>query len=343
VSTRFQPKPIQAKASPGRSYVYALPAAEKVCADVWKLNGTWRKGFWSYKKFEASLVKAKLSGYSRFVLSELVFQQANFAAFIQDIRAAGLTPVLQVSSDDGLTQWNTFITKNSIVIERWITDRWPDWNFLRTISTTNEVSLKIVGLRNNSCLYDLDRIPDDFCAGTEFYFPYFLDKKRKLRPKEVMAWCEYVQKNHPRFSVRGLSGADIYEPRITEDLELEPCHGPLVCSHPLLQPKVSVVIPTYNNSLYLLNTLRHLEQQRLDKNQYEVVVVDDGSCDKMSEGIVELLKGFKMPVRLLYYPRMKPRKMGDNQFRAGLARNYGVKFARGELLVFLDSDIFNTA
>ncbi len=319
--------------------MYALPAAEDVCADVWKFNGTWRKGFWNYGKFEQSLKKASRSGYTRFVISELALQLPQFEELIRDIKLAGLVPVLQVCNEECLRDRYNYIVQNNIAIELWVVDRWPDWQWLQSLGATNEVTLKILGIRNNPALYDLDKIPEPFIAGTEFYFPYSLDKKRKLRPKEVMVWREFVQKNQPRIDVRGVSGVDIYEPRITEDLELEPYHAPLVCSHPQLQPKVTVVIPTYNNSLYLLNTLRHLESQTLHKDQYEVIVVDDGSSDKMSEGMADVVKDLRMPVRLLYYPRKKPRKMGDNQFRAGLARNYGVKFARGELLVFLDSDI----
>ena len=343
MSTRFEQKPFPGSRSRGRDYVYAVPAAETLCNNVWKLNGTWRKGFWSYDKFFRSLAKAKTSGYSRFVMSELVCALPQWELMFQEIKMAGLIPVLQVSSEECLTQFGAFVAQNQIAVERWIVDQWPDWQLLRSLKKSNTVSLKILGTRSNSCLYDLDQVPEDFYGDMEFYFPYQLAKKQKFRPRELIAWQRQVQKNHPQLKVTGTSGVDVFEPRIGEEMELEPCHPPLFCSHPSLQPQVSVVIPTYNNGLYLLNTLRHLERQTVSKSRYEVVVVDDGSSDKISENLMDLIKDFQMPIRLLYYPRMQMRKMGDGQFRAGLARNYGVKFARGELLVFLDSDILTPA
>jgi glycosyltransferase involved in cell wall biosynthesis len=325
--------------STGRSYVYALPSHNATGAEVWKLNGTWRKGSWNFDKFLKSLAKAKASGYSRFVISEVAVELPDFEKLIQEVQRADLKPVLQVSDDTHLAKIRSFVLQNEIAVERWIVDQWPDWEQLRSLKKTNEISLKILGIKSNNCLFELGNIPEDFCEFLEFYFPYFLDKKRKFFPREIIAWEELVQKNHPQLRIKSAKGVDIYEPRIGEELELEPCHPPLVCSHPSLTPQISVIIPTYNNGLYLLNTLRHLDQQKLSYDNYEVVIVDDGSSDKMSEGLLGMVKDFQMPVRLLYYPRMKPRKMGDNQFRAGLARNYGVKFARGDLLVFLDSDI----
>ena len=44
-------------------------------------------------------------------------------------------------------------------------------------------------------------------------------------------------------------------------------------------PLVSLVIPVYNSMPYLIETLDAIEQQGLDKNQLEVILVNDGSTD----------------------------------------------------------------
>ncbi len=319
--------------------MYALPCPQNLCTDVWKINGTWRKGPWSFHHFLNSLSKAKFSGYSSFVVSEIALALAEFPEMILQIKIAGLLPVLQVSSADSILRAQELLKGEPLVFEFWIVHAWPEWSLLRDLKKQQGLLIKILGVRDNPCLQQIEQIPEDFLEAVEFYFPYSVDKKRKWRARDIMVWQEHITKLRPQLRFRGCVGTDLYEPRIPEERELEPCHAPLWSSHPQLIPKVSVIIPTYNNGLYLLNTLRHLNQQQLPHEHYEVIVVDDGSHDKMSEGLTDLIRDFQMPVQLLYFPRMRQRKMGDSQFRAGLARNYGVKFARAEVLVFLDSDI----
>jgi len=89
----------------------------------------------------------------------------------------------------------------------------------------------------------------------------------------------------------------------------------------------SVVIPTYNRLPILTKCLTALEQQDFDED-YEVVVVDDGSTD---DTIVFLQKNAdRFPhVRLL---------LQEHQ-GAAIARNRGIDAARGETIVFIDSDL----
>ncbi len=89
----------------------------------------------------------------------------------------------------------------------------------------------------------------------------------------------------------------------------------------------SVVIPTYNRLPILTKCLTALEQQDFDED-YEVVVVDDGSTD---DTIVFLQKNAdRFPhVRLI---------LQEHQ-GAAIARNRGIDAARGETIVFIDSDL----
>lgn len=89
-------------------------------------------------------------------------------------------------------------------------------------------------------------------------------------------------------------------------------------SHPL----VSVVIPTYNRSGYVVEALDSVLRQTYP--DYEVIVVDDGSTD----GTHEALKPYRDRIR---YVRQE--NLGE-----GAARNLGVSHARGEYVAFLDSD-----
>jgi len=91
--------------------------------------------------------------------------------------------------------------------------------------------------------------------------------------------------------------------------------------------KISVVIPTYNRRDTLARTLPTVLAQDFPADQYEVVVVVDGSTD----GTIDLLHTFQQNrlLRVLEQPRCGP----------AAARNAGVDGARGELVLFLDDDI----
>lgn len=95
----------------------------------------------------------------------------------------------------------------------------------------------------------------------------------------------------------------------------------------MVTPRISVVIPCYNNASLLPVTLSALTQQTLPLDQFEVVIIDDGSTDATQDIITAL----KLPPSFRYIRR-------GNQ-GAAAARNYGAFQAGGEILLFLDSDV----
>ncbi len=96
---------------------------------------------------------------------------------------------------------------------------------------------------------------------------------------------------------------------------------------------VSVVIPTYNRRPILEKCLLALEQQQAcpDINGYEVVVVDDGSTDGTPNWLRAEAEGFPH-VRLIEQSHGGPAE----------GRNRGVDHARGDVIVFIDSDLVVT-
>jgi glycosyltransferase involved in cell wall biosynthesis len=87
--------------------------------------------------------------------------------------------------------------------------------------------------------------------------------------------------------------------------------------------RASVIVPNRDAGRTLPRTLGALAGQRFDE-EYEVVVVDDGSAD----GSAEEAERFGPPVRVIRRPRLGP----------GPARNAGAAEAHGELLAFTDAD-----
>ncbi|PSB05944.1 family 2 glycosyl transferase [filamentous cyanobacterium CCP2] len=97
----------------------------------------------------------------------------------------------------------------------------------------------------------------------------------------------------------------------------------------------SVVIPTYNRQPILEKCLRALEHQRLRSDTpvegYEVVVVDDGSTDETVRWLKESHAEFPH-VRLFEQNHLGP----------AAARNLGVECAKGDTIIFIDSDLVVT-
>lgn len=90
----------------------------------------------------------------------------------------------------------------------------------------------------------------------------------------------------------------------------------------LSNPLVSVIIPSFNPGKYIEYAIQSVEKQTY-KN-FEIIVVDDGSTD----GTVEWIKNQKGRIRY---------SLQENS-GAAIARNNGVKIARGDYIAFLDAD-----
>lgn len=86
---------------------------------------------------------------------------------------------------------------------------------------------------------------------------------------------------------------------------------------------ISVIIPAYNAENFIDKCLKSLSNQNYPKNKYEIIVVDDGSTDDT----VDVVRKFKK-VKLIEQKHSGP----------AAARNLGVKRAKGEIVLFTDSD-----
>ncbi|MFM7572598.1 MAG: glycosyltransferase family 2 protein [Snowella sp.] len=96
----------------------------------------------------------------------------------------------------------------------------------------------------------------------------------------------------------------------------------------------SIVIPTYNRQPILEKCLRVLENQRLTDRtveNYEIVVVDDGSTD----GTLTWLNAHQAE-----FPHVVAYE--QNHQGPSAARNLGVQQAQGDMIIFIDSDLVVT-
>lgn len=89
--------------------------------------------------------------------------------------------------------------------------------------------------------------------------------------------------------------------------------------------QVSVIITCHNYARYLSRAIRSAVNQSIDRKEYEIIVVNDGSTDETEK------------VMLSYSGLIKPVHLKKNLGLAA-ARNEGIKKAIGRYVVNLDAD-----
>ncbi len=90
-----------------------------------------------------------------------------------------------------------------------------------------------------------------------------------------------------------------------------------------VKPKVSVIIPTYNRLPMVQEAVESVLAQ--DFEDFELIVVDDGSTD----GTAEVIRKYGGRVRLIEHAHNRG---------VSAARNTGILHSRGKYIAFLDSD-----
>ncbi len=97
-------------------------------------------------------------------------------------------------------------------------------------------------------------------------------------------------------------------------------------SNSLEIPRVSIILPTYNRLGFLEEAIRSITSQEFEN--WELIVVDDGSTDGTGEYLAQRLKTLVQPWQYIY----------QNNQGAYAARNRGLDAARGTYVAFYDSD-----
>lgn len=90
---------------------------------------------------------------------------------------------------------------------------------------------------------------------------------------------------------------------------------------------LSIVVPVYNVQNYLKKCIDSLFDQDLDTSNYEVIAINDGSTDH-SLVLLESLKKNYTSLKIITQ---------DNKGLSG-ARNAGIEKAKGDYILFVDSD-----
>lgn len=89
-------------------------------------------------------------------------------------------------------------------------------------------------------------------------------------------------------------------------------------------PKVSIILPTYNRAGLIIETIESIRHQTY--SNWELIIVDDGSDDNTEKIIVQIQDN-----RIQFY---KAGRIGI----VGRIKNIGIEMSNGELIAFIDSD-----
>lgn len=90
----------------------------------------------------------------------------------------------------------------------------------------------------------------------------------------------------------------------------------------------SIIIPFYNVGSYIEECIRSVANQHFPKDQYEIICVDDCSPDNSRQVVHKLMRE---------YPNISLICHDENK-RQGGARNTGLRQAKGNWILFIDSD-----
>jgi glycosyltransferase involved in cell wall biosynthesis len=94
--------------------------------------------------------------------------------------------------------------------------------------------------------------------------------------------------------------------------------------------KISIIIPTKNRIAVLEKCLNALVAQDIDKKDFEIIVVDDGSVDETANFMRRFIAAFKGNNAFYYFQESKG---------AAAARNLGFEKSQGQLVLFNDDDM----
>ena len=94
-----------------------------------------------------------------------------------------------------------------------------------------------------------------------------------------------------------------------------------------IRPKISVIIPVYNQEIFIRDCLDSLRRQTLQ--EWEAICIDDGSTDA-SLSILNEYASADHRIRVIH----------QENHGTGYSRNVGIKAAIGEFIAFLDPDDF---
>ena len=90
---------------------------------------------------------------------------------------------------------------------------------------------------------------------------------------------------------------------------------------------LSIIVPVYNVERYIRPCLESIFRQGLDENDFEIIIVNDGTPDKSMEMIADIIASHQ-----------NIHVINQENYSLSVARNNGIAAAKGEYILMPDSD-----
>jgi len=163
----------------------------------------------------------------------------------------------------------------------------------------------------------------------------------RIRVGLSVGWWQSAPATRPprsRYGPRLLTRSDCanHDPRIPvsgsdsmrgQQMENQP--SPL--SHASADPTLAILLPTYNATSHLSNTLASLALQAGTEQWLETIVIDNNSTDGRLERLHREFSG-RLNLTLVLQPKLQ------HTFALARARNLGMRLTRAEWILLLDAD-----
>ncbi len=93
--------------------------------------------------------------------------------------------------------------------------------------------------------------------------------------------------------------------------------------------KLSIIIPVYNESLYIIRCLENVINTRMPEWEKQIIIVNDGSSDNTLE-LVEKFSSGKQNIQVI--------SLANNQGKGAALKN-GIAHASGDVVIIQDADL----
>ncbi len=295
-------------------------------------------------QLKSSLIKAKNGNYShvKFPVDRISdrIEEALELAQTMPIKVI-LQGFISLLESDKYFSWMK--EKSSQFEVEWVLDKFSEESLAKIHDIAGDSHYSIIVDLNTDWSFlgecDLSRVDQKI----HLYFPYQSHKRPQfLTCRQAHQILKVLRSHYPEVTFLPPKGVDLWDDRAHPLMDMEPFIEPCFATDSERpQVRFSVIIPTYNNQNHLRVVLNHLYRQTVGLDQFEIIIVDDGSTDQTQELVLNHIRNFskRCNLKYIYFPRSQQRTMGDGQYRAGISRNLGVKNAVGDILCFLDSDI----